>query len=109
ALDFEGVDGMGLNGLDRDLLRTIIQNYEGGPVGIDALAATLNEEVDTLVDVVEPYLLKIGFLTRTPAGRRVTVAAAEHLGFALSERNHGRGAREGGEAGRGKPGQGHLW
>ncbi|MBI4280016.1 MAG: Holliday junction branch migration DNA helicase RuvB, partial [Armatimonadetes bacterium] len=47
ALDFEGVDGMGLNGLDRDLLRTIIQNYEGGPVGIDALAATLNEEVDT--------------------------------------------------------------
>ncbi|RYG62491.1 Holliday junction branch migration DNA helicase RuvB, partial [bacterium] len=54
--------------------------YNGGPVGIEALAATLNEESDTLVDVVEPYLLKIGFLARTPAGRRITRAAYEHLG-----------------------------
>ena len=54
--------------------------YNGGPVGIEALAATLNEETDTLVDVVEPYLLKIGFLARTPQGRRLTQRAYEYLG-----------------------------
>ncbi len=87
ALAFEGVDDHGLDALDRDLLRTIATVYGGGPVGIDALGATLNEEVQTLEEVVEPYLLKIGFLTRTPAGRRITAAALEHLGVATAERS----------------------
>lgn len=88
ALDFEGVDARGLDALDRALLRTIAVVYGGGPVGIDAVAATLNEEAETLEEVVEPYLLKIGFLTRTPTGRRVTPSACDHLGLALpSERS----------------------
>jgi Holliday junction DNA helicase RuvB len=80
ALKLEGIDEMGLDRLDRAALTVIKDTYDGGPVGIEALAATLNEEVDTLVDVVEPYLLKIGFLARTPAGRRITRRAYEHLG-----------------------------
>ncbi len=89
GLEFEGVDARGLDALDRDLLRTIAQVYAGGPVGIEAVAATLNEEAETLEEVVEPYLLKIGFLTRTPGGRRITAAASEHLGLTLPvERNH---------------------
>ncbi len=97
ALDFEGVDHLGLDSLDRELLRTIIEVYGGGPVGIEALAATLNEEVDTLVEVVEPYLLKIALLTRTPAGRRATTLAYEHLGMSLPSKQ-----------GDGKA-QGQLW
>ena len=73
-----------------DLLRTIATVYGGGPVGVEAIAATLNEEAQTLEEVVEPYLLKIGFLTRTPAGRRITPAALEHLDLAVGERNHAR-------------------
>ena len=93
ALEFEGVDRLGLTGQDRDLLRTIIQVYQGGPVGVEALAATLNEEVDSLVELVEPFLLKIGFLTRTQAGRRVTPQACEHLGVAVPDRaRRGQGA-----------------
>lgn len=88
ALEFEGVDSRGLDRLDRDLLRTIATVYAGGPVGIDAVAATLNEDAQTLEEVVEPYLLKIGFLTRTPGGRRVTQVACEHLGLVLPEKNH---------------------
>ena len=80
ALKLEGIDALGLDRLDHEVLRVIKDTYGGGPVGIEALAATLNEESDTLVDVVEPYLLKIGFLARTPAGRRVTRRAYEHLG-----------------------------
>lgn len=87
ALEFEGVDDRGLDALDRDLLRTIATVYAGGPVGIEALAATLNEEAQTLEEVVEPYLLKIGYLSRTPAGRRITSAALEHLGIAAAERD----------------------
>ncbi len=83
ALEFEGVDTRGLDALDRDLLRTIAVVYGGGPVGIEAVAATLNEEAETLEEVVEPYLLKIGFLTRTPGGRRITASACDHLGLAL--------------------------
>ena len=90
ALAFEGVDDHGLDALDRDLLRTIATVYGGGPVGVEAIAATLNEEAQTLEEVVEPYLLKIGFLTRTPAGRRITPAALEHLDLAVGERNHAR-------------------
>lgn len=93
ALEFEGVDDRGLDQLDRDLLRTIARVYGGGPVGIDAVAATLNEEAQTLEEVVEPYLLKIGFLTRTPAGRRITAVACEHLGLVLPERGSERNNR----------------
>ena len=88
ALEFEGVDSLGLTEQDRELLRTIIQIYNGGPVGVEALAATLNEEVDSLVEMVEPFLLKIGFLTRTQAGRRVTPQACDHLGMPTPERIH---------------------
>ena len=86
ALEFEGVDPLGLTAEDRDLLRTIVQVYNGGPVGIEALAATLNEEVDSIVELVEPFLLKIGFLTRTPGGRRVTPQACQHLGLTVPDR-----------------------
>ncbi|HEU5298741.1 MAG TPA: Holliday junction branch migration DNA helicase RuvB [bacterium] len=92
ALEFEGVDGRGLDALDRELLRTIAAVYAGGPVGLEAVAATLNEEAQTIEEVVEPYLLKIGFLTRTPAGRRITAAACEHLGLVLPDRPRTQGA-----------------
>ncbi|MEW6049491.1 MAG: Holliday junction branch migration DNA helicase RuvB [Candidatus Zixiibacteriota bacterium] len=81
ALDAEGVDSMGLDPLDRKLLKIVIDYYKGGPVGIEALAATLSEEMDTLVDMVEPYLLKIGFVQRTKRGRMASTAAAKHLGL----------------------------
>lgn len=81
ALELEGVDTLGLTPLDRRYLATIIQFYKGGPVGIEAIAATLQEESDTLVDVVEPYLLKIGLLMRTSSGRKASEAAFRHLGF----------------------------
>ncbi len=81
ALDAEGIDTIGLDNLDRKFLKIIIEYYNGGPVGIDALGATLNEENDTLVDVVEPYLLKIGFLQRTKRGRMVSSSAREHLNY----------------------------
>ena len=71
----------GLDHLDRQLLTTIIDVYKGGPVGIEAVAATLGEETDTLVDVVEPFLLQIGLLQRTPRGRLVTPSAYRHLGL----------------------------
>lgn len=80
ALDKEGIDSTGLDALDRRLLEVILDYYKGGPVGIEALAATLSEEVDTLVDMVEPYLLKIGFIQRTSRGRLVTESACRHLG-----------------------------
>src|SRR5262249_17501299 len=80
ALRLEGIDDIGLDGLDRRLLRVIIAPYDGGPVGIEALAATLSEEQTTLVEVVEPYLLQIGFLLRTPTGRKAHFRAYQHLG-----------------------------
>jgi len=79
SLDLEGIDERGLDELDRSVLKLIIEYYDGGPVGIEAIAATLDEEVDTLVEVVEPYLLKIGFINRTKGGRTVSKAAYEHL------------------------------
>ena len=84
ALEVEGVDAKGLDELDRQFLRTIVDYYGGGPVGIEAIAATLNEETDTLVDVVEPYLLKIGFVNRTRRGRCITPRACEHMGVKVS-------------------------
>jgi Holliday junction DNA helicase RuvB len=81
ALDFEGVDHLGLDGLDRELLRVLIQIYHGGPAGVDALAASLHEEPETLEEVVEPFLLKAGLIARTPTGRRATPLAYGHLGM----------------------------
>ena len=81
ALAREGVDEHGLDRLDRLYLTTIAENYRGGPVGIDALAATVNEEVQTLVDVVEPFLLKEGFVLRTPGGRKIGESAMTKLGL----------------------------
>ncbi|MEM1331156.1 MAG: Holliday junction branch migration DNA helicase RuvB [Planctomycetota bacterium] len=80
ALDLEGVDRLGLDGLDRSYLRTISTVYSGGPVGLETVAATMNEDAGTLEDVVEPYLLQIGFLGRTRRGRMLTERAAKHLG-----------------------------
>ncbi|MDD5746025.1 MAG: Holliday junction branch migration DNA helicase RuvB [Candidatus Omnitrophica bacterium] len=80
ALTLQGVDELGLDEIDRRVLRVIIDTYHGGPVGIESLAATLNEESDTIVDVVEPYLLKIGLLKRGPRGREATELAYKHLG-----------------------------
>jgi Holliday junction DNA helicase RuvB len=81
ALSRLEIDGDGLDAIDRRLLSSIIVNYGGGPVGLDTIAATINEEPVTLEDVYEPYLMQQGFLTRTPRGRCVTRAAYEHLGL----------------------------
>jgi Holliday junction DNA helicase RuvB len=86
ALALEGVDKCGLTPLDRRYLSTIIEYYHGGPVGIEAIAATLQEETDTLVDVVEPYLLKTGLMVRTSSGRNATESAYRHLGFSVQQR-----------------------
>ena len=82
ALNALEVDYLGLDAVDRRMLQSIIDNYSGGPVGLDTLAATINEESVTLEDVYEPYLMQMGFLTRTPRGRCVTKRAYEHLGIA---------------------------
>jgi Holliday junction DNA helicase RuvB len=82
SLKMEQIDELGLDELDRSFLRALINVYDGGPAGIEALAATIGEERDTLEDVVEPYLLQIGFVRRTKRGREVTQSACEHLGMA---------------------------
>ena len=79
ALSALEVDYLGLDAVDRRMLTSIIENYRGGPVGLETLAATINEEAVTLEDVYEPYLMQLGFLTRTPRGRCVTQKAYEHL------------------------------
>jgi Holliday junction DNA helicase RuvB len=81
ALKLEGVDDEGLDELDRKYLKVIATVYSGGPVGLEAVAATLNEDAGTLEDVVEPYLLQIGFLARTRRGRALTKAGATHVGM----------------------------
>ena len=81
ALALEGVDELGLDHLDRAYLRTLAGTYQGGPAGLEAIAATLGEDAGTLEDVVEPFLLQIGFLARTRAGRRLTPSAAKHVGL----------------------------
>jgi Holliday junction DNA helicase RuvB len=86
ALALEGVDKLGLTRLDRRYLKTIIDYYHGGPVGIEAIAATLQEESDTLVDVVEPYLLKIGMVIRTSSGRKASEEAFRHLGYPIQHK-----------------------
>ncbi len=81
SLALEGIDSQGLDDLDRRLIRIIVDYYNGGPVGIESLAATLNEESDTLEEMVEPFLLKIGFIKRTSKGRIIGDAALRHLGL----------------------------
>ncbi len=82
ALAMEGVDETGLDALDRKYLRTIVEQYGGGPVGVEAIAASMNEESETLADMVEPFLLRTGFVQRTRGGRRAAPAAYAHLGIA---------------------------
>lgn len=79
SLGLEGIDPEGLDGMDKAYLKTIMENYQGGPVGIETIAATLNEEADTLQDMVEPFLLKSGFINRSPSGRKATLKAYEYL------------------------------
>ena len=79
SLEIEGVDSLGLDRLDREYLKIIAINYEGGPVGIEAISASLNEDQATLADVVEPFLLKIGFIIRTSQGRKITSAGYKHI------------------------------
>ena len=81
ALDLLAVDPLGLDDVDRRVLKTVISKYNGGPVGLNTIAAAISEEPDTIMDVVEPYLLQLGFLDRTSQGRVATKAAYDHLGF----------------------------
>ena len=83
ALDLMDVDTLGLDRVDRNILVTIIEKFGGGPVGLDTLAATIGEEAITLEDVYEPYLMQIGFLSRTPRGRCVTALAYDHMAIQL--------------------------
>jgi Holliday junction DNA helicase RuvB len=83
ALSRLEIDEIGLDAVDRRLLSSIIENYDGGPVGLDTIAATINEESITIEDVYEPFLLQQGYLTRTPRGRCVTRKAYEHLGISF--------------------------
>ena len=86
ALQSLEIDELGLDNVDRRMMESIIANYGGGPVGLDTLAATINEEAITLEDVYEPYLMQLGFLTRTPRGRCVTSKAYQHLGMSAPDR-----------------------
>ena len=98
ALKLEGIDERGLDDQDREYLRTLIEVYGGGPAGVEAIAATMGEEVDTLVDVIEPYLLQTALVTRTRQGRRATKEAYGHMGIAYpaaKETEGGNGMFEG--------------
>jgi Holliday junction DNA helicase RuvB len=85
ALSLLEVDALGLDDIDRRVLQTIIEKFDGGPVGLETIGAALSEEPDTIMDVVEPYLLQLGFLDRTPRGRIATRRAYEHLGIVYHE------------------------
>ncbi|MFA7208701.1 MAG: Holliday junction branch migration DNA helicase RuvB [Parcubacteria group bacterium] len=87
ALEMIDVDPIGLEPADRHILRTIIEKFNGGPVGLSTIAAATSEEIKTIEDVYEPYLLQIGFMTRTPRGRMVTEHAYNHLGIKYSNNN----------------------
>ena len=88
ALNMLEIDELGLDNVDRRMLQTIIDFYDGGPVGLDTLAATVGEEAITLEDVYEPYLMQIGFLSRTPRGRCVTRLGYEHLGIPYTNKHN---------------------
>jgi Holliday junction DNA helicase RuvB len=81
ALNRMEVDTYGLDEMDRKLLSTIIEKFEGGPVGANTLSAAINEEKDTIEEIIEPYLIQIGFLNRTPRGRTATQRAYQHFGM----------------------------
>jgi len=85
ALSKLEIDGIGLDEIDHRVLRTIIEKFDGGPVGLETIAASISEEADTIMDVYEPYLLQLGFLERTPRGRAATRLACEHLGVAYKK------------------------
>ncbi len=85
ALAMMEIDDLGLDEIDRKVLKTIIEKFGGGPVGLDTIAASISEEADTIMDVYEPYLLQLGFLDRKPRGRVATPRAYEHLGFTAPE------------------------
>jgi Holliday junction DNA helicase RuvB len=85
ALDLMEIDALGLDDLDRRVLRAIIDKFSGGPVGLETIAASISEEADTIMDVVEPYLLQLGFLERTSRGRIASPHAYRHLGLPLPE------------------------
>ncbi|MCL6431835.1 MAG: Holliday junction branch migration DNA helicase RuvB [Anaerolineae bacterium] len=87
ALDLLAVDELGLDEADRRVLRTLIAKFDGGPVGVETLAAALSEEADTVMDVYEPYLMQLGFIERTPRGRLATRRAYQHLGLPCPERD----------------------
>jgi holliday junction DNA helicase RuvB len=87
ALDLLNIDGLGLDDLDRRVLLCVIEKYDGGPVGLNTIAASVSEEPDTIMDVVEPYLLQLGYLERTPQGRQATRSAYEHLGLAYASKD----------------------
>jgi Holliday junction DNA helicase RuvB len=89
ALKSHGIDSMGLDNIDRKVIAVINDSFGGGPVGIESIAATLNEEPDTIVDIVEPFLLKIGFLKRTPRGRELTKLAYGHMGISGAKETQG--------------------
>ena len=81
ALDLMDVDKMGLDHIDRNLLRTMIEKFDGGPVGLDTLAAAIGEDAGTIEDVYEPFLIQNGLLNRTPRGRVATDLAYRHMGL----------------------------
>ncbi|GAB6181113.1 Holliday junction branch migration DNA helicase RuvB [Desulfotomaculum defluvii] len=94
ALEFFEVDPLGLDHTDRRLLQSVIEKFNGGPVGLDTIAAAISEETDTVEDVLEPFLMQLGLLTRTPRGRVVTPQAYKHLGIPIT-----KAERENGEQG----------
>jgi len=91
ALAMLDVDPQGFDVMDRKLLEAVIHRFDGGPVGLDNIAASIGEERDTIEDVIEPYLIQQGFLQRTPRGRIATLAAYRHLGVAAPQRQAGQG------------------
>jgi Holliday junction DNA helicase RuvB len=86
ALDMLQVDELGLDEIDRRVIEAIITKFDGGPVGLDTIAAAISEESDTIMDVVEPYLLQLGFLDRTPRGRVATRRGYDHLQIAFPDK-----------------------
>jgi Holliday junction DNA helicase RuvB len=87
ALDMLGVDGRGLDKMDRHIMLTIIQKFNGGPIGLDTLSAAVSEEKDTLEDVYEPFLIQMGYIKRTPRGRVATKLAYSHFGIPMDDRD----------------------
>ena len=86
ALGKMEIDELGLDEIDRGLLRAMIEKFDGKPVGLETLAATINEDAGTIEDVYEPYLLQLGFIARTPRGRMILRGGYEHLGYTINEK-----------------------